>query len=282
MRKRCAVIRPAVGKRHLQRHITVGCQFQFGAENRSASCGGETFEGLFAFVITHQAAVVLRHAQAEPPLESSWCAAGNSVPLVPTECLGSLFQYLYRGQCFVRMARIAGLELRDVHPPELDGIESKRLGHFVHHDFPRPLRFLLVVTPGRTGPVRIRPVGAPERSPVRNCGGIQIHLIRRAPRIRSMSAAFQVPATHVNLVIDGSDSAVFFGPDFEFRDCFRFDQELRQFLVFRQHDLHRPAGQLCEVGDQGIEPFCRQPGRSERRAVVFVDEADFGRIHSQS
>ena len=97
-----------------------------------------------------------------------------------------------------------------------------------------------------------------------------------------MPAPFQVATAHVNLVIDGGNASVLFRAYFEFRDRLRFDQKLRQLLVFRQHDLHRPAGDLCNVGDQWIKAFCSQAGGSEGRTVVLIDESDFRRIHPES
>ena len=161
------------------------------------------------------------------------------------------------------MACIARLESRYMHEPEPDGIDADRFRHFIHHDFPGPFCFLLVITPRWSGPVRIRSICAPQRPPVRNRGRIQIHLVRRASRIRSVSADFGITTAHVDFVCDGCDSAVFPGSDLEFGDRLGFDQKLRELLVFGQHDFYGPAGHLCQVCDQRVKPFGRQPCRSE-------------------
>src|SRR5258706_8549466 len=102
---------------------------------------------LFPSVIPHVPAMMLGHAKAESALESSWITARDGIALLPSECLRAFLQHLQRGHGFVRVARFTWTHLGHMHHTVLQSIHTKGVGHFVDHDLPRPLRFLLEVTP---------------------------------------------------------------------------------------------------------------------------------------
>ena len=80
----------------------------------------------------------------------------------------------------------------------------------------------------------------------------------------------------------GDDAAVFLRAYFEFRQGFGLDLDIGELLIFRKHQLDRPAGHLGDVGDGNIESFRSRSARSESTAVVFIDESDLRCIDSET
>ena len=225
--------------------------------------------------------MMLGHAQAESALESSGLAARDGIALLPSECLGAFPQHLHRGHRFVRMERVTRSQLRHVHHAVLHGIDAKGVGHFVDHVFPGPLRFLLDVAAGRTGAWRVRAIGGPRRSPVRNFCRVQLGLIGRVARTVGVHAEIQVANAYVYFVVESNDAAVFLCAHSELGDGLRLDLQLRQFLILGQHDLYRSASDFRQMGDHRIKSLRRHARRAERATVPFVDHADFGNVHAE-
>ena len=100
----------AIRQRVPHRDVTVGADLDFrGEESLSAAnrLRGHFLEIDLAVVVAHMAGMVLRHADAESSLEASRRAARHCVPLVPSECFGSLFQHFHRSEGIVRIPRVA-------------------------------------------------------------------------------------------------------------------------------------------------------------------------------
>ena len=140
-RQRRGRVGAAVGKRDLHGHVAVGGQVQFGAENVGVGRRCQFGERFLAFVITHEPAVMLRHAEAESALESSRRAARNGISLLPSEGLRAFLQHLHRGHRFVRMARVPRREPRDVHQAVLRPGRSRRRRPSRRSCFPRTTWF---------------------------------------------------------------------------------------------------------------------------------------------
>src|SRR5665213_166491 len=103
---------------------------------------------------------MLRHAHAEAALESSRSRV-RRYTLIPTEGLGAFFQDFDRGEAVVGIARVTRLRTGDVHEAELYRIKVQLIRHFVHHAFPGPLGFLLVIAARRAGARGVGAVRAP-------------------------------------------------------------------------------------------------------------------------
>src|SRR5580704_13017951 len=100
MRQRGAMVRAAVGQSNFHGYITIRGQVHVATKNVCSGLSRQFSERLLSFVITHIAAMMLRHAQAKSALESSGCAASHRISLVPTERFSPFLQYLDRGHRF--------------------------------------------------------------------------------------------------------------------------------------------------------------------------------------
>ncbi len=281
MRQRGGSVGAAVGERDPHRDITVGAEFEFSTEDGCARSFRKRFEFGLAFVIAHESAMMLGHAHAEAPLIAAGSAARLCVAFVPSESFRAFLKYLDGREAVVGVARVAGFGARDVHETEFDGIKSDDFGHLVHHAFPRPFRFLLVVTPRRAGTRGVGFVSAPDGAPVRDGGSVELHLIGGAAGVGGVAAEFEIAGADVDFVVDGGDAAVFLRAYFELRDGLGLDLELGEFLIFRQHDFYRLAGHACEMGDGWVKTLGRQARGAESGTVPLIDEADAAGIDAE-
>ena len=232
-------------------------------------------------MVTHIAAMMLRHAKAESALESSRRTAWDGISLLPSEGFGPLLQHLDCRHRFVGVTRVSRRKARDVHQAVLHRVDAKGVRHLVNHVFPRPLGLLLDMAAGRTGTRRVRPVGAPRRSPVRNLRRIEFQLVKGVARAVGMHTEVQVTNADEYFVIYGYDAAVFLSPHAKIRDGLRFDLQLRQLLILGQHDLDGPARDFRQMGDHRIKSLRGHARCAESAAVPFVDEPNPRYIDAQ-
>src|SRR5580658_5060755 len=109
---------------------------------------------------------MLGHPYAKAAFESSWRSAWLRIALVPSKSFCALLQNFDGWERIVWIARVSRLGPGDVHETELDRVESESFGHLIHHAFPGPLGFLLVVAAGGAGPWGIGFVSAPYGLPI--------------------------------------------------------------------------------------------------------------------
>src|SRR5207302_4989954 len=119
----------------------------------------------------------------------------------------------------------------DVRQAVLHRGDAKRVRKLFDHVFSGSLVFLLDIAASSTGTRRVRSVGAPRRSPVRNLRRIEFQLVKGVARAVGMHTEVQVTNADEYFVIYGDDAAVFLSPHAKIRDGLRFDLQLRQLLI---------------------------------------------------
>src|ERR1700682_6594314 len=78
----------AVGKRDLHGYVAIGGEFNIAAKNVRSRNRRQFGERFFTFVIAHDPAMMLGHAEAESALESSGLAAWDGIALLTSDRLG--------------------------------------------------------------------------------------------------------------------------------------------------------------------------------------------------
>ena len=124
--------------------------------------------------------------------------------------------------------------------PELDRIHTDGFCHFIHHVFPGPFAFLLLVTARCTGLERIGLVVVSDGFPVRNLRSVQHEMASGASQ-PGHSCTLCNAGREIHLMHEGNDSAIFLGANPKPRYVLRLHLHEGKFLILRQHQADGPA-----------------------------------------